>query len=384
MSALSAPQMIKDAKKIVIKIGSSILAGEKPGHLREDWMRSLADDMASLVGEGKSLALVSSGAIALGRHELEMGAGALKLEESQAAAAAGQIHLSRLWHQIFEERGIKVGQILLTLDDTENRRLYLNARATLSTLLEMRAIPLINENDSVATAEIRYGDNDRLAARVAGMMGAECLIMLSSVEGFFSRDPETEEGAELLEEIPEITPAIRAQAGDAKDNISSGGMKTKLVAAQIVTQAGGHMIISDGRILHPLRAILEGRPCSRFPAHATPRLARKRWIAGSLGPKGTLHIDAGALKALRSGKSLLPAGVVKVSGAFSRGDAVLLLDPEGKEVGRGLSAYAAADASRIAGQKSHAIAQILGYRGRAEMIHRNDLVLAFSENKEGE
>ncbi len=377
--SLSAKEMIARAKTLVIKVGSSILTGEKGTKFREDWMVSLSEDIFKIRKNGdggdRRLLLVSSGAIALGRRALSLGARSLKLDEAQAAAAAGQIHLSRLWHEIFDRHGVKVAQILLTPDDTENRRRYLNARATLQRLMAWGALPIINENDTVATQEIRYGDNDRLAARVAVMMEADCLLLLSSVEGFFSADPRISKDAELIDEIAEITGETEKAAGEAGDDLSRGGMKAKLLAAKIVMPAGCSMIVADGRVDHPITAILEGAPCTRFPSRASGAKARKRWIAGTLSPKGALHLDEGAAAALRQGRSLLPAGVRRVEGAFSRGDSVLIVGEKGQEIGRGLADYPSEEAARIAGHKSDAFRAILNYDGPDEMIHRDNLVL---------
>lgn len=359
----------------MIKVGSSLLVDASAGGLKRAWLEELASDIAGLHRDGRDLLVVSSGAIALGRVVLKLPAGPLKLEEAQAAAAVGQIALARSWAEVLGTHGITAGQVLVTLGDTEERRRYLNARSTVARLLEWRCVPVINENDTVATSEIRYGDNDRLAARVATMMSADLLVLLSDIDGLYDRPPVPGSGAKLVPAVPRITPEIEAMAGVSASETARGGMITKIEAGKIVTTAGTHMVIASGRVAHPLRRIAEGAPCTWFLTPANPVTARKKWIAGSLEPRGALHIDAGAVRALRTGKSLLPAGVVKVEGAFERGDAVVLRGPDGAEIGRGLVAYDAADADRIKRLSSADILVILGYTGRTEMIHRDDLVL---------
>ncbi|HEX9906043.1 MAG TPA: glutamate 5-kinase [Propylenella sp.] len=362
-------------RRIVVKVGSSLLVDGATGRLDRDWLAALADDIAGLAGKHRQLLVVSSGAIALGRHALRLNRGALKLEEAQAAAAAGQIALASAWAECLGARGLAAAQILLTLGDTEERRRYLNARATLATLLGLGAIPVINENDTVATAEIRYGDNDRLAARVTAMVGADCLVLLSDVEGLFTAPPKLEPDAAFVDLVPAITPAIEAMAGSAGSDLSRGGMKTKVEAGRIATAAGAAMVIASGRRRNPLAAIDAGARCTWFQPQATPASARKAWIAGHLEPRGTVTVDAGAVAALKAGKSLLPAGVTAVAGAFARGDAVLILDGDNGEVGRGLVAFDVEDARKIVGRRSGELEAVLGYRGRAEMIHRDDMVL---------
>ncbi|MGH6924027.1 MAG: glutamate 5-kinase, partial [Propylenella sp.] len=319
--------------------------------------------------------VVSSGAIALGRGALGFGDGVLKLEEAQAAAAAGQIALAGAWAGCLEARGLKAAQILLTLGDTEERRRYLNARATFATLLKIGAIPVINENDTVATSEIRYGDNDRLAARVAAMVGADCLVLLSDVDGLYSAPPATDPEAAFIDFVPAITARIEAMAGSAGSGLSRGGMRTKIEAGKIATAAGAAMVIASGRVRNPLAAIDAGTRATWFAPQATPASARKAWIASHLEPRGSVSVDAGAAAALKSGKSLLPAGVTAVSGTFTRGDAVAILGADGAELGRGLVAFDLEDAKKILGKRSGDLEAILGYRGRAEMIHRDDMVL---------
>ena len=338
--------------RIVVKVGSSLLVDRVGGALKQDWLDALAEDIAALHGRDADVMVVSSGAIALGRTILGLPKGALKLEDSQAAAAVGQIALARAWSQALHERGVVAGQVLLTLNDTEERRRYLNARETLSRLAAMRAIPVINENDTVATSEIRYGDNDRLAARVATMASADLLILLSDIEGLYSAPPRENPAARLIPIVERVTPAIEAIAGGAASELSRGGMRTKIEAARIATQAGTHMVIADGRVPHPIRRIAAGAPCTWFLTPSTPLQARKVWIGGTLETKGAVTVDAGAARALAIGKSLLPAGVMRVEGAFSRGDCVAIRDPLGAEIGRGLIAYDAAHAERIRGRNS--------------------------------
>lgn len=363
-----------EAKRIVVKIGSALLTDQSNGTLKRDWLKTLIQDIADMRARGQEVILVSSGAIALGRSRLGLPKGALKLEESQAAAAAGQIHLAQAFQDLLQTHEINCAQILLTLDDTETRRRYLNARSTIETLLKLGALPLINENDTIATSEIRYGDNDRLAARVASMMSADCLVLLSDIDGLYTRPP-SEEGAEHIARVEDISPAIEAMAGDAGSELSRGGMKTKIEAGKIAVGAGCSMVIGSGHVIHPLKAIEEGARTTWFLAHSNPHTERKRWIAGHLQSLGTLHIDGGALNALEQGKSLLPAGITQVDGTFERGDAISIVDAETQEIARGLAAYSNTAATAIMGRNSNEIEQVLGYRGRAEMVHRDDLVL---------
>ncbi|HXO71082.1 MAG TPA: glutamate 5-kinase, partial [Bradyrhizobium sp.] len=331
----SRPQL-ENFRRIVVKVGSSLLIDSDAGAVRASWLEALAADLAKLHQEGREILIVSSGSIALGRSRLKLPRGTLKLEESQAAAAVGQIALARTWSEVLGAHGIGAGQILVTLQDTEERRRYLNARSTIAKLLEWRAVPVINENDTVATNEIRYGDNDRLAARVATMASADLLILLSDIDGLYDAPPGSNANAKLIPLVPRITPEIEAMAGAAGSELSRGGMRTKIDAAKIATTAGTHMVIASGHIDSPLAAIANRAPCTWFLTPANPVTARKKWIAGSLEPKGILVIDAGAVAALRRGKSLLPVGVIRVDGAFFRGDAVVIRGPDGAEVGRGL------------------------------------------------
>jgi len=371
---MSKTPSLKDFRRIVVKVGSSLLVDAGAGALKRDWLASLAADIAGLHTSKRDIIVVSSGAIALGRAVLKLPAGALKLEDSQAAAAVGQIALARSWSESLSAHGLTAGQVLVTLGDTEERRRYLNARSTVAKLLEWRSVPVINENDTVATTEIRYGDNDRLAARVATMMSADLLVLLSDVDGLYDKPPAAG-GAKRIDVVARITPEIEAMAGVSASTLARGGMLTKIEAGKIATTAGTHMLIASGHVAHPLRAVADGAPCTWFLTPANPVTARKKWIAGSLEPRGALTIDAGAVKALRGGKSLLPAGVVKIEGAFGRGDAVVVRGPDGHEIGRGLIAYDADDAEKIIGCSSPDILSILGFGGRTEMIHRDDLAL---------
>lgn len=367
---------LTSAHTIVVKIGSSTLVDAATGSLAFEWLSLFARDVARAKERGQNVVLVSSGAIALGRRRLRLATGALKLEEAQAAAAVGQIELARAWSEALAKHDLTVAQILLTLGDTENRRRYLNARSTLKTLLALGSIPVINENDTVATAEIRFGDNDRLAARVAGMIEADCLVLLSDIDGLYSANPRQDRSATLIPEVHAITPEIEAMAGAAGSDMGSGGMATKIMAARLAMDAGTHMVIANSATPSPLTAIEQGGRCTWFVADGSPTALRKRWISGTLKPSGSLSIDAGALNALSQGKSLLPAGVLSADGQFERGDCVIVKDDTGREVARGLVAYGADDARKICRAKSGAIEAILGYRGRDEMIHRDDLALS--------
>ncbi|MGH7056651.1 MAG: glutamate 5-kinase [Acetobacteraceae bacterium] len=365
---------LEAARRVVVKIGSALIADSGSGQARAAWLASVAEDVARLRKGGIEVIVVSSGAIALARRTLGF-RGRLRLEEQRAAAAIGQIRLAQAWSEALSAHGLSAAQLLLTLSDTEDRRRYLNARATLATLLRLGAVPVINENDSVATSEIRFGDNDRLAARVAAMMGADQLVLLSDIDGLYTGDPHRDAGARHIAVVREITPEIAAMAGDAAPGGSVGGMRTKLAAARIATQAGSAMAIARGTALHPLATLAEGARCTWFLAAPEGAHARKRWIAGTLAPLGALDIDRGAARALKAGRSLLPAGVVAVSGEFERGDPVVVRTTEGREIAKGLSAYASADARRIAGHRSAEIAAILGWHGRDELVHRDDLAL---------
>jgi len=368
-------ESLASARRLIVKIGSALLVEPDTGAIRHAWLDALSEDIARCRKRGQEVLVVTSGAVAVGQRNLALGDRALKLEEKQAAAAAGQIRLAHAYLEALAKHGIGVAQILLTPEDTEERRRHLNARATLEQLLALGAVPVINENDTVATSEIRFGDNDRLAARVAQMISADTLVLLSDIDGLYSADPRHDPTAKHLPEVRALTPEIEAMAGAAAPGLSSGGMVTKLIAARIALAAGCRMVIARGDTLHPLAAIEAGARTTWFIPPSEPRTARKRWIAGALNPMGTLTVDDGAAAALQRGTSLLPAGVIAVEGEFERGDAVLVKSRDGRALARGLSAYSSQDARAIAGHKSGEIEAILGYRGRDEMIHRDDLVV---------
>jgi glutamate 5-kinase len=361
--------------RIVVKIGSALLVDQKAGKLKRAWLDGLVEDLARHAARGAEVVVVSSGSIALGRTVLKLPRGPLRLEDSQAAAAVGQIALARAWSEALGAHGINAGQVLLTLGDTEERRRFLNARATLARLLALKAVPVVNENDTVATQEIRYGDNDRLAARVASMASADCLVLLSDIDGLYTAPPASDPTATLIPLVERVTPAIEAIAGGAASEFSRGGMKTKIEAARIATGAGVHMLIAAGHVEKPLSVVENGGRCTWFLPHESPAHSRKRWIAGVLAPRGAIHVDAGAASALNHGRSLLPAGVTKIEGHFSRGDAVIVRAPDGVEVARGLVSYDSSDANRLRGKPSADIEEILGFKGRPAIIHRDDLVL---------
>jgi glutamate 5-kinase len=366
---------IAAARLLVIKLGSALVVDPDLAAPRAQWLHGLARDICDARARGTGVIVVSSGAIALARHALNLTQPRLRLEEKQAAAAVGQIRLAQAWTEALGAHGLIAAQLLLTLGDTEDRRRYLNARDTLRTLLAMGCVPVINENDSVATAEIRFGDNDRLAARVAEMVQADQLILFSDIDGLYTADPRRVPAAAHMARVDMLTPDIEAMGGEPPPGYSSGGMRTKLLAARIATQAGTAMAIALGHREHPLAALLGGARCTWFLPVAEARSARKNWIAGSLLPTGSFTVDAGAARALAAGGSLLPAGVTQVSGIFGQGDPVLVLGPSGERLGQGLSAYDSVDAERIAGRRSDAFEAILGWRGRDELIHRDDLVL---------
>jgi glutamate 5-kinase len=372
----SAKARWDSCRRMVVKVGSTLLVDQASGQLRRDWIDSLADDIAEARKSGREIIVVSSGAVALGRNRIGLTSKSLRLEEKQAAAAAGQPSLMLAWQSALERHDINVAQVLLTLSDTEERRRHLNARGTLETLLRLKAVPIINENDTVATEEIRFGDNDRLAARVAQMAGADTLVLLSDIDGLYSADPKRDPHAALIPEVHEITPAIEQAAGLAAPGYGSGGMVTKLMAARIALNSGCRMLIALGTSLHPLAKAERQGGGTWFLPSATPRSAHKRWIASTLNPAGTITVDDGAARALTKGNSLLPAGVKNVDGNFERGDAVVVKGLDGRELARGLCAYASEDARRIMGHKSGEIEELLGYRGREELIHRDDLVLS--------
>jgi len=379
-----AVSRLADARRVVVKVGSALLVDQGSGRLNRAWLEALAQDLRRMRKRGQQIILVSSGAIALGRRQLGLPSGPLPLEHKQAAAAVGQIRLAHAYKELLEDEHTAVAQVLLTLQDSEQRRRYLNARATLNALLELGAIPVINENDTVATAEIRYGDNDRLAARVAQMASADCLVLLSDVDGLYSADPNKDPAAEFFPEVRGITPRIESMAGGSASDVGSGGMATKIAAARIAMDAGCHMCIATGHPLHPLKRVEAGARCTWFVPAATPVAARKQWISGSLKAAGRVSVDEGAAAALRRGRSLLPAGVTGAEGAFERGDAVDVTDAQGRVLARGLAAYSRADVLRIMGRRSSEIEQLVGFRGRDEIIHRDDLVLRGSAAAETE
>lgn len=368
-------QRLQSAHRVVIKIGSALLVEQQSGRIRRQWMEAVADDIVRLRKRGTEVVVVSSGAVAVGRRRLQLPNGVLRLEEKQAAAAVGQVGLAHAYQDVLSDHGITTAQVLLTLGDTENRRRYLNARTTLDTLLKLGAVPVINENDTVATQELRYGDNDRLGARVAMCAGADLLILLSDIDGLYTADPKVDPSARLIREVHDLSPEIRAMAGEAQPGVGTGGMVTKLMAAQIAMGAGCAMVIAPGKGLSPIRAMEDGGPCTWFLAHTTPQSARKQWISGAMHPGGKVLVDDGAAQALHHGRSLLPAGVIGVEGDFQRGDAVLVCDRHGRELGKGLIAYNAQAARQIMGHKSAEIEALLGYRGREELIHRDNLVI---------
>lgn len=362
------------ARRIVVKIGSALLVSVETGRLRLDWLQGLAADVASLRARGKDVILVSSGSIALGRRALGLPDGVLSLDQSQAAAAVGQIRLAQAYETVLGPHELTTGQVLVTLEDTENRRRYLNSRQTLGTLLDLGVVPIVNENDTVATDEIRYGDNDRLAAQVASMAGADVLVLLSDIDGLYTGNPRVEPGARRLERVTAITAEIEAMAGGTGSAMSKGGMKTKVIAARVATRAGCAMAITFGAVDRPLAALADGAACTWFEPDGDPRAARKRWISG-MKPRGRIAVDAGAVAALARGKSLLPAGVTAVEGAFRRGDPVDVLAPDGAVVARALAGYDATEARTIMGHRSDRIATLLGYPGRAALVHRDDMAL---------
>lgn len=374
METVNSASLISGAQRIVVKIGSALLVDAKTGLLRRDWLAALADDVAMLKSMGKEVLIVSSGSIALGRRVLGFDAGALSMERAQAAAAVGQIRLAQAYQEVLMPFGIEAAQVLLTLEDTENRRRYLNSRATVGTLLELGTVPIVNENDTVATDEIRYGDNDRLAAQVASMVGADVLVLLSDVDGLYSADPRNNSDAKFFGYVEAITPEIENMAGEAGTDGASGGMKTKVMAAKVAMHAGCAMAITKGEVLRPVKALLDGANATWFAAAALPGVARKRWISG-MKVKGRIVLDAGAVAALGRGKSLLPAGVKNVEGEFDRGEAVEIVGPDGATVAKALAGYDAVEARMIMGCQSHEIEKRLGHTGRAAMVHRDDMAL---------
>ena len=377
MDALKSANPLANYRRITIKIGSALLV-DAAGKLRAPWLAGLAQDIAALKAEGREIVIVSSGAIALGRSLLGLSALALTLEQSQAAASAGQIALSQAWSEALGQHGIVTGQILITPNITEERRYYLNARTTIQTLLGLGAVPIINENDSVATAEIRYGDNDRLSARVATMIEADLLVLLSDIDGLYTAPPARDPNATHLPLVESITPAIEAMAGGAASHLSRGGMTTKVEAGKIATQAGTAMIIARGTEEHPLAHLVAGGLHTLFKPSTTRAQSRKRWIMGTLAVAGTVRVDSGAARALAQGKSLLPIGVTRITGDFERGDTIAVLNPDGREIARGLVGLDSEDARLVMGKRSDTIVELLGMDSRAELVHRDNLVLTGS------
>lgn len=365
---------VSAARRVVVKIGSALLVDRTTGKLRAEWLHALAEDIRWIKGLGADVVLVSSGSIALGRGVLGLPDTTLPLEQSQAAAAVGQIQLARAYEEALTPHGIITAQVLVTLEDSADRRRYLNSRATLSQLLSLGVVPIVNENDTVATDEIRFGDNDRLAAQIAVTVGADQLILLSDVDGFYAANPSDDPTAQRFDVIETITAEIEDMAGDAGSGLSKGGMKTKLMAARTATAAGCAMAISEGSVLRPLQALHQGANATWFPAQTDPQAARKRWIA-AMKPRGSVTLDAGAVAALSRGNSLLPAGVTQVSGPFERGDSIAFLDATGHQIGTGLCRYTSDEAQRIKGHKSAQIEALLGYPARAALIHRDDMAL---------
>ena len=374
-SAQRSAKHLDAARRVVVKVGSALLVEEPEGRIHATWLNALADDIAELRAAGKQVVVVSSGAVAVGRRHLQLPDGPLKLEEKQAAAATGQGRLTHAYQEALARHGITAAQVLLTIGDSEDRRRYLNARNTMETLLRLGAVPVVNENDTVATQELRFGDNDRLGARVAMMCGADVLVLFSDIDGLYTADPRLDPTARLVPEVHEVSPEVIAMAGEARPGVGTGGMVTKLIAARISMGAGCAMAIAPGKGKRPLTALRQGGPCTWFLPAQTPQSARKKWIAGAMKPLGELVVDDGAARALRSGKSLLSAGVVDVRGAFHRGDTVEVVDRHGVRLGCGLVADGGTDAKVIAGGHSGDVERLLGYRGREELIHRDDLVL---------
>jgi glutamate 5-kinase len=365
---------LNGAKRLVVKIGSALLVDAATGALRHDWLTALAADVAQIKARGADVILVSSGSIALGRVVLGLPAAALALEQSQAAAAVGQIRLARAYEQALAPHGIVAGQVLVTLEDSQDRKRYLNSRATMETMLGFGVVPIVNENDTIATDEIRYGDNDRLAAQVAVTVGADQLVLLSDVDGLYTGNPRVNPDAQHLDCVDKITPEIESMAGDVGSALSKGGMITKIIAARMATEGGCAMAIALGTELHPLRALADGARCTWFTAQTDPQAARKRWIA-AMKPRGRVTVDAGAAQALLSGKSLLPAGVTAISGDFDRGELIAIVTTTGQQIAQGLTRYTSREAAQISGHRSADIAAILGYAGRAALVHRDDMVL---------
>ena len=370
---------LSEYRRLVVKVGSSLLV-DSAGQLNRDWLETLAEDIGELQRAGHEILIVSSGSIAIGSSVLGINTSRARLEDLQAAAAAGQVQLVHAYQEVLGRHEITAAQILLTPEDTENRRRFLNARSTLARLLDRSVIPIINENDTVATEEIRYGDNDRLAARVAQLVMADALVLLSDIDGFYTADPGKDPDARHIPEVGRITDEMQSMAGETRSDVGSGGMATKVQAAGIATHAGCSTVIASGKINHPLRALTKGGRCTLFNAEGTPAAARKQWLAGVLEVHGEINVDDGAAQALRCGKSLLPVGVVEVGGNFSRGDVVRISGPGGVELGHGLAEYSDSEAALLVGCQSEQIEDKLGYRGRSVMVHRDELVLFDSDS----
>jgi len=366
---------IEEVNRIVIKIGSSLLFDEETNKLNFDWLMSLAEDVKYLKNLNKEVVIVSSGAIALGAKDLAIEMKEMKLDINQAISAVGQIHLMSSFKAAFEKNEFKVSQILLTLDDTEQRRRSINARRTIDTSLKLGIVPIVNENDTIATTEIRYGDNDRLAARVAQILSADCLVLLSNVNGLYSSDPEDGEEIKLITNVSDIDEKIEKMVGNSISDYGKGGMKTKILAAKTALSAGCHLAITNGTINNPVQALFNGRPCTWFNPNKTPLAARKQWIVGTMKPVGSITVDAGAVEALKKGSSLLPAGMTNIQGNFERGDVIEVISDNNNKIAIGLAGYSAEDSKAIMGHKSDEIAKILSYSHREEMIHKDDLVL---------
>lgn len=374
LTEITAAEWLARSRRVVVKIGSALLVDEATGALRSSWLSGLAADIAELRASGCEVVVVSSGSIALGRRVLALGGAPLGLEQSQAAAAVGQIRLARGYEEVLAPHGIVAAQVLVTLEDSRDRRRYLNSRATLATLLGLGTVPIVNENDTVATDEIRYGDNDRLAAQVAVTVGADLLVLLSDIDGLYTANPASDPEARHIPHVAKVTAAIEAMAGEARSHSSRGGMRTKVMAAKTATSAGCAMIVTAGSRNRPLAALGQGTRATVFAPQGDPQAARKRWIA-AMKDRGRVHVDAGAAQALASGKSLLPAGVTSVEGNFGRGDPVAVIGPDGIRIAIGLARYTAEEARAIRGRRSAEIGEILGYPGRAALVHRDDMVL---------
>ncbi len=364
-----------NAKRIVVKIGSSLLMDKKQNGIRHKWLKSLVDDIVELRKKNIDVVIVTSGSVALGKKYIKFKKTILTLEEKQAAAACGQTDLARNYQRYFNDKKIQTGQLLLTIFDSENRRNYLNAKNTIETLLENKVLPIVNENDTVATHGLRFGDNDRLAARVAQMIGANCLVLFSDIDGLYTANPNIDENAVHIDEVEEIDERIEAMASGSSSTVGSGGMVTKIAAAKIAMMSGCNMILAKGFEMNPIKALIDGGKHTLFISKENPLNARKQWIASSLNPSGEIIIDKGAIRALQSGKSLLPAGVIDVIGEFERGDAVEIKDSKMERVGIGITAYSSSDAHMIKGHQSQEIEYIVGFCGRNDLIHANDLVV---------